>query len=99
MLDVVEHIRAGVDVAFFVALNAPERAQLQEEAQTEARQTLERARREVALATETAKREIHDYAGQLAVAVAERILGREIAAADHARLIADSIAAIDRSEN
>lgn len=75
------------------------RRQLQEEAQTEARQTLERARREVALATETAKREIHDYAGQLAVAVAERILGREIAAADHARLIADSIAAIDRSEN
>lgn len=75
------------------------RRRLQEEAQAESRQTIERARREVSLATETAKREIHDYAGELAVAVAERVLAREIGAADHERLIADAITAIGRGGN
>ncbi|MCL4838221.1 MAG: F0F1 ATP synthase subunit B [Thermoanaerobaculia bacterium] len=75
------------------------RRRLQDEAQAESRQTVERARRDISLATETAKRELHDYAGELAVAIAERVLGREIDRADHERLVAESIEEISRSGN
>lgn len=75
------------------------RRRLQDEAQAESRQTVERARRDIGLATETAKRELHDYAGDLAVSIAERVLGREIARADHERLIDESIDEISRSGN
>jgi F-type H+-transporting ATPase subunit b len=75
------------------------RRRLQDEAQAESRQTVERARRDIVLATETAKRELHDYAGGLAVSIAERVLGREIARADHERLIDESIDEISRSGN
>ncbi len=75
------------------------RHRIQEETQAEARQTVERARREVALATDAAKKELHTYAGGLAVEIAGKVLGREVRPADHERLIAEAITAIERSDN
>lgn len=75
------------------------RRRLQDEAQEEARQTIERARREVAIATETAKKELHGYAAHLSLDIARRVLGREVEARDHERLIAQAIDEIERSGN
>jgi len=62
-----------------------------DEAQVEAKQTLERARREIELAAETAKKELYALGAALATAAASKVLGREIKAADHERLIAEAI--------
>ena len=56
---------------------------------------LERARREIGIAKETAVQELYQQATRLSVAAASRILDREIGPKDHERLIAESIAAIE----
>jgi F-type H+-transporting ATPase subunit b len=70
----------------------------EEKARAEAVEMVARARREIDLATETAVKELYTRAGRLATDVAARILKREIKPEDHERLIAESIAAIDRME-
>ncbi|HQL53951.1 MAG TPA: hypothetical protein PLQ87_04530, partial [Phycisphaerae bacterium] len=51
-----------------------------------------RARREIQLATDSARKELHDEASELAVRVAGRILRKELAAADHRALVAEALA-------
>jgi F-type H+-transporting ATPase subunit b len=70
--------------------------QIQEEAKRESQRILERARREIELAKAAAVKELYDTSARLAVEIAARILGRELAPQDHDRLIAESIAAIER---
>jgi len=66
----------------------------QEETQAEANRTIERARREIKIAQETAVKELYVLAAQLTTDVAGKILEREINPADHDRLIRDSIRAL-----
>jgi F-type H+-transporting ATPase subunit b len=73
------------------ALRQREEARAREEAE----KTLERARREIQIATETAVQELYRQATDLSVEAASRILKREVSAADHERLIADTIAALE----
>ena len=72
----------------------------QEETQVEANRTIERAKREIAIAKETAVKELYSLTAQLTTQVAGKILEREIQPSDHERLIRDSIRALaDRKEN
>ncbi len=66
----------------------------QEETRTEANLTIERAKREIGLAKETAVKELYSLTAQLTTQVAGKILEREIQPADHERLIRDSIRAL-----
>jgi F-type H+-transporting ATPase subunit b len=75
------------------------RLRIKEEAQNEAGALLDRARREIDLARNAAVREIYDVGAQLATETARKILGRELDAAEHERLIAESIEDLDRRRN
>lgn len=66
-------------------------------AKEEAEKMLERARREIRIATETAVQDLYARATELTVAAASRILEREISPQDHERLISDAIASIDQN--
>lgn len=66
----------------------------QEETQEEANRTIERARREIKIAQETAVKELYVLTARLTTDVAGKILEREINPADHDRLIRDSIQAL-----
>ena len=66
----------------------------QEETQVEANRTIERARREIKIAQETAVKELYVLTARLTTDVAGKILEREINPADHDRLIRDSIQAL-----
>ncbi|MDY7091843.1 MAG: F0F1 ATP synthase subunit B [Acidobacteriota bacterium] len=70
----------------------------EERAKAEADKLLERARREIAIAQETAVKDLYAHATELSTQVASNILEREINPQDHERLIADSISAIGRIE-
>ncbi|MEO1085216.1 MAG: F0F1 ATP synthase subunit B, partial [Acidobacteriota bacterium] len=67
------------------------RVRLEQEARTEADKMVERAKREISIARETAVAELYEHAGRAATDIAGRIVGRELAAADHEKLISDAI--------
>jgi F-type H+-transporting ATPase subunit b len=67
------------------------RQRIQEETKREAAEMLERARREIKLATDTAVKEIYDQTAELAVQVAGRIIQKELSAGDHQELVAESL--------
>jgi len=64
---------------------------IEEEADAEAERILERARREIAIAKETAVKELYSLSAKLTADVAGKILAREITPQDHERLIRESI--------
>jgi F-type H+-transporting ATPase subunit b len=64
---------------------------IEETARKEAEAMLQRSRREIRVATDTAVRELYDLTGRLATEVATRIIRKEIDAAQHERLIGESI--------
>lgn len=67
------------------------------EAQTraEADKMLARAKHEIQLATDTATKDLYTLSARLATDMATKILGREISAQDHERLISESLASLD----
>jgi F-type H+-transporting ATPase subunit b len=67
---------------------------IEEHAKQESDKMIERAEREIEAAKVEATRQLYALSASLATELAGRILGREIAAADHERLIAESIADI-----
>lgn len=67
------------------------RIRIKEDAQGEAEALLERAKSEIDLARTAAVREVYEVGAQLATNAAAKILGREVQAAEHERLIAESI--------
>jgi len=75
------------------------RRRIEEEGRVEASAIVERARREVTIAAETAKKELFEVSARLATELAGRLLGREVNAADHQRLIRDSIDRIEDGTN
>ncbi len=64
---------------------------IEEDARASAAAMLERAKREIGIATDTAVKELYDVTGKLATEMASRIISKEINAQDHERLIAESI--------
>ncbi len=64
---------------------------IEEDARAEAAATVERAKREIAVATDTAVKQLYSLSAGLATNVASRIIRKELNAAEHERLIAESI--------
>ena len=60
----------------------------------EAGRILERAKREIGIAKDTALKELYAASAQLSTDLASKVLQREINPQDHERLIRDSIAAL-----
>ena len=67
------------------------RASIEEKARDEADKMVERARREIDLAKQTAIKDLYATSSELATEIASRILQRELNARDHERLISESI--------
>lgn len=67
------------------------RQHIREDAQKEGDQMITRARREIQLAADTARKELHDEVSELAVRVAARIIRKELSSADHKNLVAESL--------
>ena len=64
---------------------------IEEDAKKEAVNMIERAKREIGIATDTALKDLYDLSGELAVNIASRIIRKELNPREHERLIADSI--------
>jgi F-type H+-transporting ATPase subunit b len=88
-----EEIDAMIDEARRDAASLREREE--SAAKSEARQILDRARREIEIAKDTAIADLYARATDLATLAASRILERELTATDHERLVAESIAAVE----
>lgn len=67
------------------------RERVEKEAQQEAGLMLERAKREITIAKETAVKELYIVSGGLAIDIASRIVAKELKEQDHRRLIEESI--------
>ncbi len=74
------------------------RRKLQEQARQEADEVLARARREIQLATDSARKLLHDEVADLAVRVAGRVLRKELSPADHRALVAESLKEMQAGE-
>ena len=72
---------------------------IEADARREADDIIERAKREVGLARDNAVKELYDLTARLATHAASRIIGQEIDAAGHERLINESIEELGRSSN
>ncbi len=72
---------------------------IHDEARHESEELLARARREIQLAADSARKQLHDDASELAVAVAGRIIGKELTLADHRRLVQESIREMEATGN
>jgi F-type H+-transporting ATPase subunit b len=70
---------------------------IEEEAQAEADKRLERAKREIQIATETATKELYQLSARLATEMAGKLIGRELTPQDHERLIAESLDGVNTS--
>lgn len=64
----------------------------QQEARQEAEAMIERAKREIGLARDTAVKDLYDLTAMLATEAASRVIGKELDAGEHERLIAEAIA-------
>lgn len=74
------------------------RLRLEQEAREEAEKMVERAKREIAIARETAVAELYEAAGHAATEIAGRIIGRELKAADHEQLISQALEELSTQE-
>jgi F-type H+-transporting ATPase subunit b len=61
------------------------------DAKAEADKTIERAKREIQIATDTATKNLYELSARLATDMAARVIGRELSPQDHERLIAEAI--------
>jgi F-type H+-transporting ATPase subunit b len=64
---------------------------IQDEARQEGAAMVERARREIQLAADAAKKDVYDLAAELAVDVAGRIIRKELSAKEHKHLVDESL--------
>jgi len=64
-------------------------------AKEEADKMIERARREIQIATDTATKELYTLSAKLATQLAAQVIGRELTPQDHQRLISEAISGIE----
>ena len=74
------------------------RRKLHEQARQEADEVLARARREIQLATDSARKLLHDEVADLTVRLAGRVLRKELSPADHRALVAESLKEMQAGE-
>lgn len=74
------------------------RRRVEEETREESNRMIERAKREIGIAKETAIKDLYTLGARLATDAASRILRRELKPQDHERLVAESIEALERAE-
>ena len=74
------------------------RTRLEEKAREESENMLDRARREIGIAKQSAVKELYSTSAQLATDIAGRVLQRELTPADHERLIQESIGELENLE-
>jgi F-type H+-transporting ATPase subunit b len=82
---IVEEGRRDADVV---------RRKIEEEARQEKLLEIERAKREIGIARDTAVKDLYTLATRIATSAASRILERELSPADHERLVAETIRAL-----
>lgn len=73
------------------------RHQIEEETRKETAAMVERAKREVALATDTAVKNLYDLTGKLATEIASRLIRKELDEKAHQQLIAESIEELSKT--
>jgi len=73
------------------------RHKIEADAKAESQATLERARREISIATETAIKELFTFSAKLATEAASRIIRKELNPKDHERLISETITEIEKA--
>ncbi|HEX6898890.1 MAG TPA: F0F1 ATP synthase subunit B [Thermoanaerobaculia bacterium] len=71
--------------------------QIEATGKEEAAKMIERAKREIQIATDTATRELYTLSARLATQMAERAIGRELTSQDHERLISEGIQGINEA--
>jgi F-type H+-transporting ATPase subunit b len=64
---------------------------IEDDARHEGDRMIERAKREIQIATETATKELYQLSTRLATEMAGKVIGRELTPQDHERLIAESL--------
>ena len=64
-------------------------------AKEEADKMIERAKREIQIATDTATKELYTLSAKLATQLAAQVIGRELTPQDHERLISEAISGIE----
>lgn len=69
---------------------------LEEDAKAEAQAIMDRSRREISIATETATKQLYTLTAKLATEAASRIIRKELTAKDHERLISESVAELEK---
>lgn len=74
------------------------KAKIEQLAKEEADKMIERAKREIGIAKDTAVKDLFTLASRLATDAASRIIRAELKPEDHERLIAESIARIEAAE-
>lgn len=74
------------------------KARIEETARTEADKMLNRAKREIDLAKQSAIKDLYATSAELATDIAEKVLKRELSSQDHERLIEESIEELNRQD-
>ena len=74
------------------------RARIEQEAREEGEKIRKRTLRDLDIAKETAVKELYELSGKLATHIASQIIGRELKADDHQKLIEDAISEMERLE-
>ena len=64
---------------------------IEADAKAEADKTIERAKHEIQIATDTATKNLYELSARLATEIAAKVIGRELSPQDHERLIAEAI--------
>ena len=64
---------------------------IEADAKAEADKTIERAKHEIQIATDTATKNLYERSARLATEIAAKVIGRELSPQDHERLIAEAI--------
>lgn len=72
------------------------KVRIEEEAREESQKMLDRAKREIALAKQTAIKELYTTSASLATEMASRILRKELSAAEKEKLVARSLDELER---
>jgi F-type H+-transporting ATPase subunit b len=72
------------------------RRRIEEEARTSAEQITERAKREIGVARDSALRDLHEQAADLAMTMARQVLKRQLSPEDHQQLVRDALGELEQ---
>jgi F-type H+-transporting ATPase subunit b len=71
---------------------------VEEDAKHQADLIIERAKREIQIATDTATKQLYLHSARMAMLIAARVIGRELSPQDHERLISETLDEIEGAQ-